>query len=200
MFIAPDISCNRAAPPALWRMMLRFLRLAFYACGGVDALTKRRWLDPKTHAFMLSWVRNAERMMRRLLLAEAAALGPLARIAPGDPHARAAAKTARSTARRACRSSGFVVLPRLCTARTGPRRRYKPKRRYSALGIAARLGALHRVLAAPLPYAKRLARTFKQPGQIFRVKRTPPPPGAAPAEYAQLSKIAAFAAALLNSS
>lgn len=65
---------SRSAPAPLWRAMRAFLCLLFDMFGEPRDIAARGWLDPKSRALIMPWLRAGEAFLRRLLFIEALAL------------------------------------------------------------------------------------------------------------------------------
>jgi hypothetical protein len=180
----------RHAPLALWRIAQTFLHALCSIFGNPEDVAAEHTLTTKAYTLFLDWLRAGEAILRKLLLIEAAALGPFA--APGPrasgPHLQRQRKLmefsadkpeewrvcfrclARPALRQAQGSQSNNTNRGLSLSKAGPTPGF-----HSAWPLAERYEALIRAFNNPAPYALRLARHLRaKPQAATALLRDPP--------------------------
>jgi len=170
---------RRQAPIALWRAAEALITALFNLFGAPEQIAAQHTLTKDTRALLLTWLRAAEAIVRRLIFIEASKLP-----ADGPPPSRRHA--AKMPAIRARQPSAFdssnpeswrVTFRCSVADRQNSRRRsrrHRAPRPIFARSIAERFEALLRAFNSPLPFARRLAQRLSQPN-ARHVDDEPPP-------------------------
>ncbi|MFT3728745.1 MAG: hypothetical protein QM759_13055 [Terricaulis sp.] len=157
-------SYNRVAPLDLWRCVGEFLETLIVLFGMPGEIAWALVHTAAERKLLLTWLRAAEAMMRRMLLIEASrhlqtnTPSPLSSLSPLSP---AQAQQGQSGQRRQCISFHCFVGGSRATPRRASKR--KPPRRFIASAtLAARFEALLRAYEDPAPFARRLSRRLRK--------------------------------------
>jgi hypothetical protein len=174
---APPQTPPRHAPIALWQAAHALITALFNLFGAPEHIAAQRTLTKPARDLLLTWLRPAEAIVRRLIFIEAHKLG-----APEPPPSRpcAARKVARTrespafdpAAPETWRVSFRCSPPTSRRARTARTRRHRAPRQIFARPFAERCEALLRAFNNPAPYALRLARRQRRTNN--RVHDQPP--------------------------
>jgi hypothetical protein len=180
---APEKAAPRHAPIALWRLAQAFLQTLHMLFGAPEDVARADMMTRKSHALLLSWLRTAEALMRRLLLIEAAAYAGVP-AAPVRTTGRDSVRERRlftftPEAPEQWRVSFHCFEPAHSARRAArserPPSRNEPRRLLSAWPLAERYEALIRVFNDPGAAARRLARRLcAAPHRLAEVLRAPP--------------------------
>lgn len=154
------------APKHLWQEVRDLIVPLFDLFGFPAEMAKKQTLSARLHKVLSLWLRTVENLLRRLLLIEAAALGPVPIYAPRPKHRRRGSRT-QDLARPETWSVSLRVLePNPLPRAARHRKSVRTPRAYTILPLARRAEAVLRVFNNPVPYAQRLARwltrTFKR--------------------------------------
>jgi hypothetical protein len=169
----------RHAPIALWQATRALLTALFSLFGAPEDIAAQGTLSKNACGLLLTWLRAAEAIVRRLIFIEASALtleGPR----PSARHARKmpAVRTYVPPSFDAANPASWRVSFRCSVAeRRRPRRRNSRRRaprQIFARPLAERCEALLRAFNDPAPFAQRLARRLSKPN-AKRLHDEPPP-------------------------
>jgi hypothetical protein len=175
---APPQTPPRHAPIALWQAAHALLTALFNLFGAPEQIAAQGTLTKPARALLLTWLRAAEAIVRRLIFIEAHKLGARE---PPPSRPRGARKVARTRERPAFdpaapetwRVSFRCSPPTSRRALTTRTRRHRPPRQIFARPLAERCEALLRAFNNPAPHALHLARHQRRKNS--RVHDEPPP-------------------------
>jgi hypothetical protein len=199
----------RYAPIDLWRIMAEYLRILYNLFGDSSRLAIDRIMSPAAYKIFMPWLRAGECLLRRLLLAEAAAM-PRPALKPSPPRARARPRAKAPPPPFAADQPDNWKLSFRCfeAKRAGKRaraasKRVAPRGFYPARALALRYEALLRVYNNPHRTARRLARRlYAKPALLKRMLNIPDNAEnlVGPEDFAAIDAAAQQGARLLDSS
>jgi hypothetical protein len=188
---------TREALPKLWDEAKTVWNAMWLAFGDVAYTIAGDHILPATHKLMGDWVRNAELLVRRIILIASLTLD----LAPLKPVKRdASPRSARPAKPRALKPvtpdnpetwrTSFRLFP--CAARASRSRRARcataTPRRVTARGYALRIEAMRRVIRDREAYALRTARRFQRLAAANRTANQPRDIGVASWSYHPLDR------------
>jgi hypothetical protein len=178
------MSIPTTAPKHLWQAVRDFLCTFFTFVGHPADLAAKGFVNARSHAHLIAWLRAGEHFLRRLLFIEANALTVL----PASCRQTAACKAAVRTTRafdianpETWRASFHCTVP-VDRRRLAGMCRRRPAgtpavHAYPTLPLARRYEALLRAFNNPLPLARRLARTLtRTPTRADQLRTRPHQP------------------------
>lgn len=168
----------RHAPIELWRLAGGLLTYFYHLFGDASRIAALHTVTTKSRALMLTWLRAAEAMLRRLLLIEAAAYADesLSAKRARKPRVRQKKLVAFDPDASELWRVSFRALDHKRARRRSAVARRGPVRFHSAWPLALRYEALIRVYNNPAPFARRLASRLRaEPSRAAAILAQPLP-------------------------
>ena len=167
----------RHAPIELWRLAGGLLTYFYHLFGDASRIAALHTVTAKSRALMLTWLRAAEAMLRRLLLIEAAGYARALRAKRArKPRVRQKKLVAFDSETPEQWRVSFRALDHKRARRRSAVARRDPVRFHSSWPLALRYEALIRVYNNPTPFARRLASRLRaEPSRAAAVLAQPLP-------------------------